>query len=941
MTNRSVVVELILKSMGYMQGMEAAKSKTREMGSETEKLAQKREAFNVLGTAAIGFGAAVGSGVAMAVSKFAQFDQAMSYVQAATHETAGNMNLLRDAALDAGARTVFSATESANAIEELSKAGVSTADILSGGLDAALDLAAAGGLGVADAAGIAATTLKQFNLAGKDASHIADLLAAGAGKAQGDVSDMSQALKQGGLVANQFGLSVDETVGTLSAFASAGMLGSDAGTSFRTMLLRLANPTGEAAEKMKELGINAYDAQGQFVGMEGLAGQLEKGLSGLTQEQRNAALAIIFGQDAIRGANVLLQQGADGIAEWTDKVNDQGYAAETAAMRLDNLKGDIEQLGGALDTAFISMGEGANGPMRAFVQELTGMVDQFNALPDWSKQAALGIGAVTAAVGLASGAFLLGVPKVAAYKAAIAEMGTGAQRASRILGVLGKTAGAVAVFFALAKGAEMAAKGLGQMGNDAKTANETMSYLLDRDYNGIFKGLASGTDGINDMTDAMDKLLATDPGTAFNRWGSDLFAFTGMGSTVGKAREQFSLMGQALADLVSRGEGDRAAEIFDQIRAKAEKQGYSVKQLNELMPEYQDALKGVKNESKLAADATGVAAGGLNDMEAASADAERALSDVVQALQDVAAGSLNLGDANDKALSAINSMTEAANAQGASLYGTDEASIHLRDSIRAVEQAHRDSAQAILENNGTLEEAQAKWEEGRQKVIDMRVAKGEDIAVAREWADKNMGSAAQVRDALNGVKSAMDAIPARKDAKVVIDTSEAQRGLDQWIKAGSGRVIRVRIAPDGGSFSIGGFKVTPSATGNLFEKGKVKDFAAGGWASGVGMFSATSGGLMRIVEAGHDEAVVSTDPKYRARSVDIMNDMAGRLGMWQYGSPSVAAPQVNVAAPSLEGMEIFGSLDLGNGLVGFVKGIISEQGSRRASAVRSGRRADA
>ena len=119
MTNRSVVVELILKSMGYMQGMEAAKSKTREMGSETEKLAQKREAFNVLGTAAIGFGAAVGSGVAMAVSKFAQFDQAMSYVQAATHETAGNMNLLRDAALDAGARTVFSATEAANAIEEL------------------------------------------------------------------------------------------------------------------------------------------------------------------------------------------------------------------------------------------------------------------------------------------------------------------------------------------------------------------------------------------------------------------------------------------------------------------------------------------------------------------------------------------------------------------------------------------------------------------------------------------------------------------------------------------------------------------------------------------------------------------------------------------------------------------------------------------------------
>lgn len=221
MAQRVVKVELILAAQGFMQGTDAAAKKVRELGSETEKLAQKREAFNTLGTAAVGFGSAVALGIGMAVAKFADFDQQMSYVQAATHESAANMNLLRDAALDAGARTVFSATEAAGAIEELSKAGVSTADILSGGLDAALDLAAAGGMRVADAAAVAATTLKQFGLEGRDASHIADLLAAGAGKAQGDVSDMAQALKQGGLVANQFGLSVDETVGTLSAFASA------------------------------------------------------------------------------------------------------------------------------------------------------------------------------------------------------------------------------------------------------------------------------------------------------------------------------------------------------------------------------------------------------------------------------------------------------------------------------------------------------------------------------------------------------------------------------------------------------------------------------------------------------------------------------------------------------------------------------------------------
>ena len=141
----------------------------------------------------------------------------------------------------------------------MAKAGLSARDILAGGLTGALDLAAAGGLGVAEAAGIAATTLQQFQLDGEEATHVADLLAAGAGKAMGDVTDLGTALDQAGLVASQFGLSVDETVGTLSAFASAGMLGSDAGTSMRTMLLRLANPTKEVADLMSSLGISAYD----------------------------------------------------------------------------------------------------------------------------------------------------------------------------------------------------------------------------------------------------------------------------------------------------------------------------------------------------------------------------------------------------------------------------------------------------------------------------------------------------------------------------------------------------------------------------------------------------------------------------------------------------------------------------------------------------------
>ena len=171
------------------------------------------------------------------------FDEAMSAVEAATHESAANMQLLKDAALEAGARTVYSATEAAAAIEELAKAGMSTEDIINGGLNGALDLAASDGIAVADAAATAAAAMTQFGLSGQDAAHIADLLAAGAGKALGSVGDLSQALNQSGLVAAQMGLSLDDTVGALSALAEAGLIGSDAGTSFRQMLLRLANPT--------------------------------------------------------------------------------------------------------------------------------------------------------------------------------------------------------------------------------------------------------------------------------------------------------------------------------------------------------------------------------------------------------------------------------------------------------------------------------------------------------------------------------------------------------------------------------------------------------------------------------------------------------------------------------------------------------------------------
>ena len=223
------------------------KALSKEAG-KTDDAAKKLEARGkAVGMAykigALAAGAALIKLGQLSLSKAADFDQAMSMVKAATHETAGNMELLRDAALEAGKKTVFSATESAAAIEALSKAGVQTVDVLGGGLSGALALASAGTIDVAQAAEIAATAMTQFGLAGGDIPHVADLLAAGAGKAQGEVTDLGLALGYVGPVAHQMGVSIDETVGTIAELANQGILGEKAGTGLRGMLMALTSPS--------------------------------------------------------------------------------------------------------------------------------------------------------------------------------------------------------------------------------------------------------------------------------------------------------------------------------------------------------------------------------------------------------------------------------------------------------------------------------------------------------------------------------------------------------------------------------------------------------------------------------------------------------------------------------------------------------------------------
>lgn len=410
----------------YRQGLTKIEEETRKAGAATSTLTDRFDSFvsgqgkelkSTLSSVALNY---VGVGAAIygvqniiggAVDTVVQFDKALSGIRALGGEYADNINEIGEAAKTAGINFGFTATESLNAVEALAKAGVSTADILGGGLTGALTLAAAGEISVADAAETASKAMTQFGLSGEQIPHLADLLAAAAATATGDVGDFNAALNQSGLVMSQLNIPIEEGIGALTAFASAGLLGSDAGTSFRTMLLRLQNPTEESAALLEKYNIDAFDLQGNFVGIENLAGQLQDRLSGLTQEQRSAALAQIFGSDAIRAANVLYTQGSEGIANYNEQVNQSGFAATVAAEKTNNLAGDLDKAKAQYD-AFVLSIESGGGRISTALRGITqGLADILGYLTEINRE-----GDILGRVGAASGKALEVETDIAAFR---------------------------------------------------------------------------------------------------------------------------------------------------------------------------------------------------------------------------------------------------------------------------------------------------------------------------------------------------------------------------------------------------------------------------------------------------------------------------------------------------------------------------------------------
>ena len=287
----------------------------------------------------------------------ATFSQTMASVQVNANLGSRALGQMSDLALKFGQDTVYSANEAAQAMLELSKGGMTAAQIKAGALKSTLNLAATEGIALGDSATIVARTLKTFGLNAGDANKAVDMLAGGSLASTAGVQDLADALKYVGTTAQTSGYGLSDTVTALAALTDSGISSTTAGTALNRMLLGLTLGTTKASQTAKELGLSFTDAKGNLLPMVDVVKRLQDAFHGMSTSQRNNDLKKIFGVEGMRAANVLIEQGVKGWEKYKGAVDQTGQAAKMADARMSGTKGALEQLSGSIETAQIKLGK--------------------------------------------------------------------------------------------------------------------------------------------------------------------------------------------------------------------------------------------------------------------------------------------------------------------------------------------------------------------------------------------------------------------------------------------------------------------------------------------------------------------------------------------------------------------------------------------------------
>lgn len=323
-----------------------------------------------------GTATAIGAIGAASVKVGSDFEASMSKVAAISGATGDDLKALTDKAKEMGATTKFSASESADALQYMAMAGWKTEDMLNG-LEGIMNLAAASGEDLATTSDIVTDALTAFGLSAEDSTHFADVLAQASSNANTNVGMMGETFKYVAPVAGALGYTAEDTALAIGLMANSGIKASQAGTTLRSIMSRMAKPTKEVQGAMDKLGVSLTDSNGNMKSLNEVMGDLRNGFAGLSEAEAAEMAAALGGQEAMSGLLAIVNASDDDF----DKLSDAIYSCDGAAKRMadtmnDNLQGQITILKSGLEGLGISLYENMEAPLKEVVKEAQNMVQQ-------------------------------------------------------------------------------------------------------------------------------------------------------------------------------------------------------------------------------------------------------------------------------------------------------------------------------------------------------------------------------------------------------------------------------------------------------------------------------------------------------------------------------------------------------------------------------------
>ena len=365
-------VTLAIKDTAYKQGLKDAEGNA---SSSTSKIGG---AFKTVGKVAK-TAMAAGSAAAVAFTKTSidsgmNFDTAMSQVAATMGTTVDKIENVKAKAEEMGRTTKYTATEAAEGMNILAQAGLSADEQISG-IGTVLNLASAGAMSLEESASYTAGAVKGFGDSMGNASYYADLMAKGATLANTDVRGLGEAFSGSAATAKNYGQAADGVTLSLLRLAEQNVTGSEASTALNRAMADLYTPTDDASKALNQLGVSAYEANGEAKDFNNLVDELNGSLQGMTAEQKNNALATIFTTQGLQAFNKMTASSDATVQKFWKGIQDSsGSAAQQAATQLDNLKGDITLLSSATEGLELGFYNTFSGAIRGAIKDVTSEV---------------------------------------------------------------------------------------------------------------------------------------------------------------------------------------------------------------------------------------------------------------------------------------------------------------------------------------------------------------------------------------------------------------------------------------------------------------------------------------------------------------------------------------------------------------------------------------